>query len=226
MAWVGIDRILAMADQIGLSKAEKSKYETLREEIRAWIWKHCYDEKTGRVTQHPDTKAQDASAFLFPLLRFLDRHDPRTKDVINAMREELSYEDLYVYRYRVDDGLAGEEGAFILCTFWMIASLAAIGDIPEAERLLGKMRKMMPDSMFIAEEVDPANGEYLGNFPQAFSHIGFVLAAHYIHRYKNRPAGEGNGATPAADPKLAEVREEKKEKRRKTSAHRKSSRKI
>jgi GH15 family glucan-1,4-alpha-glucosidase len=213
MAWVGIDRFLAMADQLGLSKKDRQVYEKLREEIEEWVWKHCFDEATGKLLQHPDTKAQDASAFLFVLLRFLDRHEDRTKTIIRNMRDELSYEDLFVYRYKNDDGLAGEEGAFILCSFWMIASLAAVGEIPEAERLLDKMTAFMPESGLIAEEVDPENGEYLGNFPQAFSHIGFILSAHYIHRYKSRQAADGsNGVTVSSDPELRASSEKPKPK--------------
>lgn len=186
MAWLGVDRALRLADTIGVSAATKKKWEELKEEINKWIWDNCFDEKRGTFVQHPDTKAQDATNFLFILLYFLSRHDPKAKTVVAETRKELARDDFFIYRYLVDDGLAGGEGAFVLCTFWQIAAMAAVGQVDEAEALLQRFEKLMPESGLIAEEVDPKTGEYLGNFPQAFSHIGYILSAYYIHRYKKK----------------------------------------
>jgi GH15 family glucan-1,4-alpha-glucosidase len=186
MAWLGVDRAIKLKDVLGASDAMIDKWTKLKDTIAGWIWKNCYDEERGTFTQHPDTKAQDATNFLFILLFFLSRHDEKAIKVIEETRKELCTGDLFVYRYLNDDGLMGGEGAFLLCSFWQIAALAAVGKTDEAEALLKRFESMMPISGLIAEELDPKTGEYLGNHPQAFSHIGYILSAYYIHRYRSK----------------------------------------
>lgn len=186
MAWLGVERALRLSEELGISDATKKKWHMLQEKIGAWIWANCFDAKRGTFVQHPDTKAQDATNFLFILLFFLSRHDPKAASVVEETRKELARDDLFIYRYLVDDGLAGGEGAFALCTFWQIAAMAAVGRGQEADALLSRFETMMPASGLIAEEIDPKTGEYLGNFPQAFSHIGYILSTYYIHRYRKK----------------------------------------
>lgn len=184
MAWVGVERALRLSDELKLSPAAKKDWQALKMEIETWIWENCFDRKRGTFVQHPETGSQDATNYLMVLLFFLDRHKEETKRVVEQTRKELSRDDLFVYRYFTPDGLPGKEGAFLLCSFWQIAAMAATGEIDEAEALLKRFEGLMPESGLIAEEIDGNTGEYLGNFPQAFSHIGYIMAAYYVHRYK------------------------------------------
>jgi len=186
MAWVGVNRALRMARVLGIEGDKKKQWSRLERTIKQWIWKNCYDEKMGSFTQHPDTVYQDSTNFLFVLLQFLNRHEARTKDIILSTCRELSYKKSFVYRYLVDDSLEGKEGAFMLCTFWMMAALAAVEETDEALKHYYNIRKYTDKTMLIAEEIDPDSGEYLGNFPQAFSHMGLILASYFIDRYRKR----------------------------------------
>lgn len=184
MAWLGVERALRLADELGVSDAQRQKWTALKDEIAEWIWTNCYDEARGTFRQAPDLPAQDATNFMFVLLFFLSRHDERAKKLIDATRKELTKTELYVYRYLNDDGLEGGEGAFLFCTFWQIAALAATGSIDEAEAQLRTIEELLPPSGLLSEEIDPKTGAFLGNHPQAFSHIGYVMAAYYVDRYR------------------------------------------
>jgi len=177
MCWVGVDRAVKMAEILGVSDEQRKAWEALREEIHEWIWEHCFDSDRGTFRQHPDTDAHDATNFLFPLVGFLDPRDPRAATMIEATRKELTVNGVFVYRYRTEDGLSGGEGAFLLCSFWMIAALASVGREREAKALLRKLERCVAPSGLMSEEIDPATGMYLGNFPQAFSHVGYIMAA-------------------------------------------------
>ena len=186
MAWMGVERALRLADTLGITDAQREMWEKLKAEIGDWIWSNCWDESRNTFRQHPDTKAQDATNFMFILLFFISRHDPRAKALIDETRRELTKNELYVYRYLNDDGLPGHEGAFLFCTFWQIAALAATGQVEEADRQLALLESKLPESGLMAEEIDQNTGEFLGNHPQAFSHIGYIMASYYIDRYKQK----------------------------------------
>ncbi len=185
MAWLGVERALRLADELQISDEQRAAWTRLKEEIEQWIWTNCFDEERGTFVQHPGTKAQDATNFMFVLLFFLSRHDPRAKTMIDATRKELTKNELYVYRYLNDDGLEGGEGAFMFCMFWQIAAMAAVGMVAEADIMLKRIEALIPtESGLMAEEIDPKTGAYLGNHPQAFSHIGYIMSAYYIERYR------------------------------------------
>ncbi len=185
MAWVGVDRYLRMKDKLGLSEEDVLKYTNLEQEIKEWIWKNGYDEKKQIFLQYPTGRFQDATVFLFVLLQFLHKDDPLTRKVI-----ENTYKDLgrgaFVYRYRRKDGLQGTEGAFLLCTFWLISALAIIGEVKKAFSLFCELDKYIEKNDLLPEELDPKSGEYLGNYPQAFSHVGYIMTIYYIERYSKK----------------------------------------
>ena len=183
MAWVGVNRALRMAEKLGFTSEEMQWCKSLESEISVWIWEHCFDEKNGILKQHPETNNQDATNFLFVLLQFLDKSDPRTKKIIEQTTKQLSYQDVFIYRYLTEDGLSRGEGAFLLCTFWYISALAVLGEPEKAHSLFHIFVTSMNDQGLLSEEIDPTSGEYLGNYPQAFSHIGLIMAAYYISRY-------------------------------------------
>ena len=117
---------------------------------------------------------------MMPIVGFLPADDPRMLATIDAIAERLTDDRGLVYRYRTEDGvdgLAGEEGTFLLCTFWLAQALALAGQVDRARAVFERAAAFVNDVGLLAEEVDPATGELLGNFPQAFSHIGLVNAA-------------------------------------------------
>jgi len=183
MAWVGVNRALRMAGKLGFTHDEKKWCEKLESEIKEWIWKYCYDQKKGILKQHPETDNQDATNFLFVLLQFLDKHDSRTATIIELTRKQLIYDDVFVYRYLREDGKPRGEGAFLLCTFWYISALAIVGETKKAHELFHTFLKNVNDQELLSEEMEAETKQYLGNYPQAFSHLGLIMAAYYISRY-------------------------------------------
>ena len=114
---------------------------------------------------------------MLSLVGFLPADDPRVLSTIDATEARLTDPQGLVYRYRAGDGLDGEEGAFVLCTFWLAQALASAGRTERARAVFERAAAFVSDVGLLAEEVDPISGELLGNFPQAFSHIGLVNAA-------------------------------------------------
>jgi len=186
MAWVGIDRIIKLADAIKLEKEKVEEYEKLRDEIYNWIWDNCYDEKQQNFTQHPDCDDVDASNIFFVLVQFLDKKDERTKTIINNTCKKLLDNNVFVYRYLLDDGLKGRDNAFVLCTFWLISAWGILEDTEKALSLYEKFRNYVDNSGLISEQMKAANGEYRGNFPQGFSHLGDVMSINYLIKYISR----------------------------------------
>lgn len=184
MAWVGLDRALKMKNVLELNEDEINKIKKLEKEISDWIWKNCYDKKQQNIVQHKDTKHIDASNFLFVLLHFLDKDDHKTKTIIKNTAKKLCKKDMLVYRYILDDGLKGSDRAFLLCSFWYISALAITGQTAKSEKLLLKLKKHFNKQFLISEQMSPKGFEYRGNYPQALSHLGFIMSAHYLDEYK------------------------------------------
>ena len=126
---------------------------------------------------------------MMPIVGFLPADDPRMLATIDAIDARLTDDRGLVYRYRAEDGvdgLAGEEGTFLLCTFWLAQALALAGELDRARAMFERAIAFVNDVGLLAEEVDPVSGELLGNFPQAFSHIGLVNAAWAISEAERR----------------------------------------
>jgi len=139
-----------------------------------------WNEQAGAFTQYYGSTDLDASNLMMPIVGFLAADDPRMLATIDAIADRLTDERGLVYRYRTEggvDGLAGEEGTFLLCTFWLAQALAMAGRVEQAREVFDRAAGYANDVGLLAEEVDPGTGELLGNFPQAFSHIGLVNAA-------------------------------------------------
>ncbi len=186
MAWVGVNRAVRMAEKLGMTAEEVGWCQSLESEIEAWIWEHCFDKEKGILKQHTQTNNQDATNFLFVLLQFLDKHDKRTRNIIEQTTQQLSYQEVFIYRYLTEDGLPRGEGAFLLCTFWYISALAVLGEVEKAHDLFHSFIRSLNDQGLLSEEMDGETGEYLGNYPQAFSHMGLIMAAYYISRYSQK----------------------------------------
>ena len=141
-------------------------------------------DERGVFTQHYDTTALDASLLLVPLVRFLPPEDERVRNTVLAICEELTEHGL-VLRYRVedtDDGLAGEEGSFLICSFWLVSALVEIGELRHGRALCERLLGLASPLGLYAEEIDPRSDRHLGNFPQAFTHLALINAVMHVIR--------------------------------------------
>jgi alpha,alpha-trehalase len=182
MCWVAADRGVRLA-RIREDEAVAQRWQAAADEIHADICEHGVDER-GVFVQHYETTALDASALLMPLVRFLPADDPRIRATVLAIADDLTEEGL-VLRYRVeetDDGLAGEEGTFTICSFWLVSALCEIGEIERARRLCEKLLSYASPLQLYAEEIDTDTGRHLGNFPQAFTHLALINAVMHVIR--------------------------------------------
>jgi GH15 family glucan-1,4-alpha-glucosidase len=182
MCWVACDRGARLA-RLREDADRAVRWQKVADEIQADVLTHGVDRR-GVFCQHYDTDALDASCLLMPLVRFLPADDPRIVATVNAIADELT-DDGLVLRYRVeqtDDGLAGEEGAFAICSFWLVSALAEIGDKRRARELCEKLLSYASPLLLYAEEIDPRSGRHLGNFPQAFTHLALINAVMHVIR--------------------------------------------
>jgi alpha,alpha-trehalase len=186
MCWVALDRAIALAPQLGADERVTS-WMAVRDEIRAAILEHGWSEQAGAFTQAFGGEDLDASNLMLVITGFLPGDDPRMKATIDATAERLTDERGLVYRYLAHDGLAGEEGTFLLCTFWLAQAQALAGDVDQAVATFERAVSAINDVGLLAEEID-AGGEMIGNFPQAFSHIGLINAAWAIAQAQQRAA--------------------------------------
>ncbi|HYJ70833.1 MAG TPA: glycoside hydrolase family 15 protein [Nocardioidaceae bacterium] len=188
MCWVALDRAIRLADRIGAT-ARVGEWKRTRDEIRETVVREGWNEAAGAFTQYFGSDDLDASNLMIPIVGFLPADDPRMLATIDAIEERLTDQRGLVYRYRTEegaDGLAGDEGTFLLCTFWLAEALALAGQVDRARAVFERAAVYVNDVGLLAEEVDPDTGELLGNFPQAFSHIGLVNAAWAIAQAEQR----------------------------------------
>ena len=198
MCWVALDRAVALADHLDAS-GRVGAWEQAQVQVREAILTRGWSDRAGAFTQSFGSDELDASSLMLPLVGFLPADEPRVLATINATEERLTDEQGLVYRYRSHDGLDGEEGTFLLCTFWLAQALARAGQTDRARSAFERAAAFVNDVGLLAEEADPVSGELLGNFPQAFSHIGLVNAAWAISEAERRqgsPAG-GPGTSSA-----------------------------
>lgn len=166
-----------MAKQLGVDDGRLDSWTRARDDVRAAILSQGWNEKAGAYTQSFGSDELDASALLMAVVGFLPPEDQRLLSTIDAVEQGLSDERGLVYRYRGEDGFDSSEGTFLLCTFWLAHALALTGQPDRAQATLQRAAAQASDLGLLAEQVDPTSGELLGNFPQAFSHIGLINAA-------------------------------------------------
>jgi GH15 family glucan-1,4-alpha-glucosidase len=176
MCWVAVDRAIALADLIDAA-GRVDKWARARDEIAQAILTQGWSDVAGAFTQSFGSDELDASNLMMSIVGFLPPDDPRIVATIDAIADRLTDEHGLVYRYLADDGLEGDEGTFLLCTFWLAEALALAGEHERARATFERAIAFVNDVGLLAEEVDATTGELLGNFPQAFSHIGLVNAA-------------------------------------------------
>jgi pentatricopeptide repeat protein len=175
MLWVCLDRAVCMGER-GLLDGDVERWRSRREEAQKLVLEEGWNAERRAFTQTLGGEDLDASLLLMPALGIIDPADERMLSTIDAMLDELTEHDL-VYRYHADDGLPGGEGAFLLCTFWMVDALALAGRLEEADRIFESMLRRANHVGLYSEQIEPSTGEFLGNFPQAFSHLGLINSA-------------------------------------------------
>jgi GH15 family glucan-1,4-alpha-glucosidase len=185
LCWVALDRAIALAPKLG-TFAKVDEWTAERDAIRDAILERGWSESRQAYAQAFDSDELDAAALLMPIYGFLPATDARMRSTIEAIARDLTEGGL-VLRYRNEeglnsDGLVGEEGTFVICSFWLVSCLALAGEVERAEGLFAQLAGYANDLGLLAEEIDTETGEQLGNFPQAFSHIGLIRAAADIDR--------------------------------------------
>jgi GH15 family glucan-1,4-alpha-glucosidase len=189
LCWVALDRAVALAPQLG-EYADVEAWTAEREQIRDAVLARGWSESRQAYAQSFDSDRLDAAQLLMPILGFLPATDERMRSTIEAIASDLTDNGL-VLRYRNEeglnaDGLTGEEGTFVICSFWLVSALAKAGEVHRAEQLFDTLVSYANDLGLLAEEIDTANRELLGNFPQAFSHIGLITSAWEIDKARGR----------------------------------------
>jgi GH15 family glucan-1,4-alpha-glucosidase len=180
MCWVAADRGARLAEREGAGDLAE-EWQRIADEIRADILSRGVSER-GVFRQHYDTDALDASTLLIPLTRFLPADDHRVRNTVIAIAEELTENGL-VLRYRTeetDDGLSGEEGTFLICSFWLVSALSEIGERARATTLCERLLAHASPLGLYAEELDAKSGRHLGNYPQAFTHLALINAVMHV----------------------------------------------
>ncbi|MHA7958990.1 glycoside hydrolase family 15 protein [Streptomyces sp. L500] len=180
MAWVAADRAVRTLEEDPSLRGDLDGWRVLREEIHREVCERGYDAERGTFTQYYGSRELDAATLLIPRVGFLPPDDPRVVSTVDTVRRELLHHGL-VRRHSVEresvDGLPGGEGAFLACSFWLADAQFLTGRTKEARELFERLLTVRNDVGLLAEEYDPEAGRQLGNFPQAFSHIGLVGTA-------------------------------------------------
>ncbi|MDP8961270.1 MAG: glycoside hydrolase family 15 protein [Actinomycetota bacterium] len=178
MAWAAFDRAVKGVEQHRLD-GPVEHWRALREQIHREVMREAYDPERNTFTQYYGSKELDASLLLIPQVGFLPPSHPRVRGTVEAVERELM-DGPFVLRYPSDlteDGLPPGEGAFLLCSFWFVDALAMTGQKERAREFFEQLMAIRNDVGLLAEECDPATQRQLGNFPQAFSHVGLINSA-------------------------------------------------
>ncbi|HET6725005.1 MAG TPA: glycoside hydrolase family 15 protein [Gammaproteobacteria bacterium] len=189
MSWVAFDRAVKAIERYGL-EGDADHWRMLRDTVHGEICEQAYDKKRNTFVQYYGGESLDASLLMMPLVGFLPPDDERIKGTVAAIQNNLM-QDGFVMRYsqaKDSDGVSGTESAFIICSFWLADDLAMMGRRDEARELFDRLLSIRNDVGLLSEEYDPKTHRLLGNFPQAFSHVGLINTAHNLSLQKKGPA--------------------------------------
>ncbi len=185
LCWSALDRGIRLADEC-MRRAPTRRWKKARDGLREAIEERGYDRKRGVYVQAFDRTEMDAALLLLPTVEYVAWDDERMLRTIAAVREELDAGDGLLYRYRRDDGLEGQEGAFLCCSFWLAECLAEAGELGEARTVFDQAMARGNDLGLFSEEIDPRTGELLGNFPQGLTHLAHIDAAVALSKAQDR----------------------------------------
>jgi GH15 family glucan-1,4-alpha-glucosidase len=198
MAWVAFDRA---ASELSARTYDESpaRWRAIADEIHAQICQQGFDRDLNSFVQAYGSKRLDASLLLMPLVGFLPATDPRVQGTLRAIEKKLLIDGEFVLRYESDDhvdGLPAGEGAFLACSFWLVDNYVLQGRDTEARALFERLLSRCNDVGLLAEEVDPLTGRMLGNFPQAYSHVGLINCALNLSRQTGPADNRANARSP------------------------------
>jgi GH15 family glucan-1,4-alpha-glucosidase len=178
MAWVAMDRAVKTCENLGM-EGDPERWKALCSTIHEQVCREGFDSEMNSFVQYFGSKKIDASLLMLPLVGFLPADDSRMRGTVQAIQQELM-RDGFVDRYISDpgvDGLPSGEGAFLLCSFWLADNLALQGNYADARKMFERLLALRNDVGLLSEEYDPVSGRLVGNFPQAFSHVGLINTA-------------------------------------------------
>jgi GH15 family glucan-1,4-alpha-glucosidase len=176
MCWVALDRASRLAARGELPARHTGRWKEEAAAIQDFVERHCWSDRLGSYTRIAGDERVDASLLMLALVGYGDRRGARITGTIEAVSRELGHGD-FVYRYDADDGVAGGEGCFLNCSFWLVSALARAGRVADASALMDRLVAQANDVGLYSEEIDPASGDFLGNFPQALVHLALIDAA-------------------------------------------------
>ena len=175
LCWIALDRACSLAEK-DLIPDRATRWREAADELRAWVEENGWDEKLQSYVRAPDMHELDASLLTLAVLAYDRDRSPRIEATVAAVERELR-DGPYVYRYKGTDGLAGEEGAFLTCSFWLVDAYARLGRLDDANALMEELLGLANDVDLYSEEIDPKSGDFLGNFPQGLTHLALINAA-------------------------------------------------
>jgi GH15 family glucan-1,4-alpha-glucosidase len=203
MAWVAFDRAAHELSARAFNDSTE-RWRALADEIHAEICERGFDRDLGSFVQAYGSKRLDASLLLMPLVGFLPASDPRVRGTLRAIERKLLVDGEFVRRYEPDDpsdGLPPGEGAFLPCSFWLVDNYILQGRHADARRLFERLLSRCNDVGLLAEEFDPVTGRMLGNFPQAYSHVGLINCALNLARQMRPGNPDATGRTVQREPR-------------------------
>jgi GH15 family glucan-1,4-alpha-glucosidase len=198
MVWVAFDRAISAVEKHGL-QGPVERWRELRETVREEVLDRGFDKERNTFTQHYDTTEVDASLLVLSDVGFVEGDDPRMLGTIAAVEEDLM-RDGFLLRYRTQtgvDGLSGDEHPFLACSFWLVEAYAQAGQLEQAHTLMKRLLAVTNDVGLLSEEYDSKERRFVGNFPQAFSHLTLVGAANQLERAAARQEGAREETRPA-----------------------------
>jgi GH15 family glucan-1,4-alpha-glucosidase len=196
LCWVALDRLVEM-HEAGHLEISADLFRANRDAIRGEIEARGYNERIGSYTRIFDGEEMDASLLTLPLYGYIEGKHPRMRSTYASIHQKLARDGL-IYRYETgtDDGLPPGEGTFGICSFWAVECQARGGDVEGATQAFEHLLSYANDVGLFAEEIDPDTGAALGNFPQAFTHIGLINAALTLAEYRDKHAFAGRDRSP------------------------------
>jgi len=196
MCWVALDRAIRLAERGEVPERHAARWKQEAEAIRRFVDRECWSDALGSYTRSAGSADVDASLLMLPIAKYADPSGPRIRGTVDAVSRMLRDGD-FVYRYHAADGVPGGEGCFLNCSFWLVSALARIGRIADAADLMDRLVARANDVGLFSEEIDPATGALLGNFPQALVHLSLIDAAitcRAVLEYRRVPVGVGHAA--------------------------------
>jgi GH15 family glucan-1,4-alpha-glucosidase len=206
-AWCAVNAWIEVIEEFDLKDEDLEGWKQLRQNIHDEVCAQGYDAQRKTFTQYYGSKGLDGSLLAIPLMGFLPATDPRVVGTVEAIERELMPKG-FVLRYRTDettDGLSGEEGVFLPCSFWLVVAYHLMGRKEDARRLFDKLAGLCNDLGLLAEEYLPDEKRQTGNFPQAFSHLTLISAAYVLSDYQTVPLPRGRTRTAGAVKRKTEL---------------------